>query len=115
MIENIYSLEKPNLYIASFFPFMYQHKEEILFDKIFKEGIQKFFDLHIKCFKNFSKEVCVSKLEPMLGDTTWWKIIKTLKDVEIGILCLKPVCILLDISLKIKLSGLFNLDFEFTL
>ncbi|MAW21642.1 MAG: N-acetylglucosamine kinase [Flavobacteriales bacterium] len=53
IIENIYSLEKPNLYIASFFPFMYQHKNEPIFDIIFKQGIEHFFELHVKCFDNF--------------------------------------------------------------
>jgi len=53
MIEKIYTLEKPNLYIASFFPFMHDHKNEKLFDSIFKNGIQHFFELHIKCFENF--------------------------------------------------------------
>ena len=53
MIEKIYTLEKPNLYIASFFPFMHDHKNEEIFDSIFKNGIQHFFELHIKCFENF--------------------------------------------------------------
>ena len=53
MIENIYSLERPNLYIASFFPFMYEHKNKEIFDSIFRNGIQHFFELHIKCFENF--------------------------------------------------------------
>jgi glucosamine kinase len=53
MIEKIYTLEKPNLYIASFFPFMHDHKNEKLFDSIFKNGILHFFELHIKCYENF--------------------------------------------------------------
>ncbi len=53
IIENIYSLPKPNLYLASFIPFMYQHKNEPIFDVIFKQGIEHFFELHIKCFDNF--------------------------------------------------------------
>ena len=53
MIENIYSLENPNLYIASFFRFMYEHKHEDIFGSIFTNGIQHFFELHIKCFENF--------------------------------------------------------------
>ena len=57
MIENIYSLEKPNLYIASFFPFMYENKQDKIFDSIFKNGIQHFFELHIKCFEGFRKSL----------------------------------------------------------
>jgi len=53
MIDNIYSLEKPNLYIASFFRFMYENRQEKIFDSIFKNGIQHFFELHIKCFENY--------------------------------------------------------------
>ena len=53
IIENIYSLQRPNLYLATFFRFMYENKEEEIFDNIFKNGIQYFFDLHIKCFENY--------------------------------------------------------------
>jgi N-acetylglucosamine kinase-like BadF-type ATPase len=53
IIENIYSLLRPNLYLATFFRFMYENKEEEIFDNIFKNGIQYFFDLHIKCFENY--------------------------------------------------------------
>ena len=53
IIEKIYSLEKPNLYIASFFLFMYENKQDKIFDSIFKNGIQNFFELHIKCFENY--------------------------------------------------------------
>lgn len=55
IIENIYDLEKPNLYLASFFRFMYENKQEEIFDTIFRKGIQHFFDLHIKCFKNYKQ------------------------------------------------------------
>ena len=55
IIENIYSIQRPNLYLASFFPFMYENKEEAIFDDIFNNGIQIFFDLHIKCFDNYKK------------------------------------------------------------
>jgi len=53
IIENMYSLEKPNLYLASFFKFMYENKQEEIFDTMFKEGVQHFFDLHVKCFDNY--------------------------------------------------------------
>jgi len=36
IIKNIYDLEKPNLYLASFFRFMYENKQEVIFDTIFK-------------------------------------------------------------------------------
>ena len=55
IIDNIYSVEKPNLYLASFFRFMHDNKQEEIFDTIFKNGIQHFFDLHIKCFKNYKQ------------------------------------------------------------
>ena len=55
IIENIYDLEKPNLYLATFFRFMHENKQEAIFDTIFKEGIQHFFDLHIKCFDHYKK------------------------------------------------------------
>tara|TARA_B100000767_G_scaffold243821_1_gene241696 strand:+ start:244 stop:1086 length:843 start_codon:yes stop_codon:yes gene_type:complete len=55
IIDNIYNLEKPNLYLASFFKFMHENKQEEIFNSIFKQGIQLFFDIHIKCFDNHKK------------------------------------------------------------
>lgn len=55
IIKKIYATQRPNLYLASFFRFMYENKNEPFFDKIFKNGIQLFFDLHIKCFDNYKK------------------------------------------------------------
>ena len=55
IIKNIYDLEKPNQYLASFFKFMYANKQEVTFDAIFCNGIQHFFDLHIKCFENYKE------------------------------------------------------------
>ena len=55
IIENIYSVQRPNLYLATFFRFMYENREEEMFDSIFRKGIQHFFDLHIKCFDNYKK------------------------------------------------------------
>ena len=55
IIKNIYSVQRPNLYLATFFRFMYENKEEQIFDSIFRKGIQHFFDLHIKCFDNYKK------------------------------------------------------------
>mgnify|MGYP000340132855 CR=1 FL=1 len=53
IIENIYSVQRPNLYLATFFRFMVENKEEEIFDTIFRDGVQYFFDLHIKCFNNY--------------------------------------------------------------
>ena len=55
IIEKIYSVQRPNAYLATFFRFMYENKEEQIFDSIFRKGIQHFFDLHIKCFDNYKK------------------------------------------------------------
>ena len=55
IIKKIYSVQRPNLYLATFFKFMYENKDDPTFDSIFKEGIQKFFDLHIKCFNDYQK------------------------------------------------------------
>ena len=55
IIKNIYNSEKPNLYLASFFRFMFKNKQEEIFDAIFRKGIQHFFDLHIKCYHNYTQ------------------------------------------------------------
>jgi len=53
IIENIYSVQRPNLYLSTFFRFMYENREDEIFNSIFRKGIQHFFDLHIKCFENY--------------------------------------------------------------
>tara|TARA_Y100001968_G_C19282395_1_gene679918 strand:- start:12 stop:857 length:846 start_codon:yes stop_codon:yes gene_type:complete len=55
IIQKIYTSQKPNLYLASFFPFIYQNKNEKVFDQMIKDGIQCFFNIHIKCFKDHIK------------------------------------------------------------
>jgi len=55
IIEKIYNIEKPNLYLASFFRFMFENKQEVIFDQIFRKGLENFFDIHIKCFDNYKK------------------------------------------------------------
>jgi N-acetylglucosamine kinase-like BadF-type ATPase len=54
MIEKIYSLEKPNLYLAAFFKFMFENKQEEIFDNIFREGIKHFFNLRVIIIVNVS-------------------------------------------------------------
>ena len=34
---------------------MYENKQEVIFDAIFRHGIQLFFDIHIKCFDTYKK------------------------------------------------------------
>ena len=34
---------------------MSENKQEGMFDTIFRNGIQHFFDIHIKCFDNYKK------------------------------------------------------------
>ncbi|MBC8267030.1 MAG: hypothetical protein H8E84_08710 [Flavobacteriales bacterium] len=51
--ENVYQKEKPNKYLATFFRFLTQNKEEVLFQKIIKDGVREFFDLHVCCYENY--------------------------------------------------------------
>lgn len=55
IIENIYTSARPNLYLASFFKFILNNKEDEHFNKILTDGIRDFFNLHICCYKNFEK------------------------------------------------------------
>ena len=55
LIEKIYDSERPNLYLASFFKFMIENKRRKIFSDLFLDGLRIFFDLHICCFKNYTK------------------------------------------------------------
>ena len=55
IIEKIYSSKRPNLYLATFFMFILNNKEEKKFDEILTNGIRDFFNLHICCFTNYEK------------------------------------------------------------
>jgi len=53
LIENIYEVDRPNLLLATFFPFIYDNKQEPIFDKMLKDGVAEFFKLHIACYNNY--------------------------------------------------------------
>lgn len=55
LIEKIYDSERPNLYLASFFKFMVENKKRKIFNDLFLDGLRTFFELHICCFKNYTK------------------------------------------------------------
>ena len=57
VIENLYQSNTPNQYLAEFAKFLFQHKEDVVIDKIIREGISKFIDNNILQFKEELKTV----------------------------------------------------------
>ena len=57
VIENLYQSNTPNQYLAEFAKFLFLHKEDVLIDKIIREGISKFIDNNILQFKEELKTV----------------------------------------------------------
>lgn len=52
-LENIYHKERANRYLASFFPFIVQHKKDETLQNMIMDGLCRFFDLHICCYENY--------------------------------------------------------------
>lgn len=49
--KNLYRLPKPNMYLATFAKFMFNHKNSKYINKIIKKGFQSFFKYHILPYK----------------------------------------------------------------
>lgn len=50
--ENIYRRENPNTYLATFSKFLIKHKDNELFQKIIKNGLERFINHQILQFDN---------------------------------------------------------------
>ena len=53
IIENVYRLPDANVYIASFMPILIRHKNLSYCQEVIEEGIRKFIDIHVKCYKDY--------------------------------------------------------------
>ena len=49
--EKIYNNPRSNMYLASYFPFLFENKSHPVIKKIILDGLEHFFDLHVSCFK----------------------------------------------------------------
>ncbi len=53
--EKIYKNSRPNMYLATFFPFISENKRHPLINEIIDKILEDFFQIHIMCFKDFKK------------------------------------------------------------
>ena len=51
--KNVYHSDRPNKYLAHFFKFLADNKSEIIFQKVIRNGLREFFELHICCFEDY--------------------------------------------------------------
>ena len=51
--KNIYNSDRPNVFLAKYFPFIVKTKTHPLIQKLIKNSINDFFNLHVKCFNNY--------------------------------------------------------------
>lgn len=53
LIERVYEQESPNAYLASFMPFIIEHKKHPFIGKILFKGIEEFLEYHVKCYPEY--------------------------------------------------------------
>ncbi|MFT5819240.1 MAG: glucosamine kinase [Crocinitomix sp.] len=55
IIDHVYMQSNANVYIASFMPILIRHKKLQYCQDVIREGIQKFIDIHVKCYDNYAE------------------------------------------------------------
>lgn len=55
IVDRVYMKPNANVYLASFSKFISKHADEPYFKQMVYEGMKKFMELHVCCFKNFSE------------------------------------------------------------
>ena len=53
--SNIYNNNRANVFLAKYFPFIIETKEHPLIQKLIKETLDEFINIHVKCFNNYNK------------------------------------------------------------
>lgn len=53
IFDAIHTKENPNVYLASFMPFVGKHKDHIYFKDMMYDGLVKFINIHVCCYDNF--------------------------------------------------------------
>ena len=51
--NQIYNNNRANIYLAQFFPFIYENKNNALINDLIIKSLDKFFNLHIACYQNY--------------------------------------------------------------
>jgi len=53
IFEAVHHKENPNVYLASFMPFVSKHREHTYFKDMMYDGLAKFISIHVWCYDNF--------------------------------------------------------------
>ena len=52
--NNIYNNNRANVFLAKYFPFIIETKHHPLIQKLIKETLDEFINIHVKCFNNYN-------------------------------------------------------------
>jgi len=53
IIDSVYKKPNPNVYIASFMPFVVEHKDHSFFKQKIIRGLENFMEVHVCCYPNY--------------------------------------------------------------
>ena len=53
IIDSVYKKPNPNVYIASFMPFVVEHKDHSFFKQKINQGLESFMEVHVCCYPNY--------------------------------------------------------------
>ncbi len=53
IIERVYRGERPNVFLASFMPFIYQHRKDEYIRKMLQKGFRRFLLIQVMCYEQF--------------------------------------------------------------
>jgi glucosamine kinase len=110
LVDKVYHQPNANVYLASFMRFLGEHSTHPLVKEWVKEGVNKFVDIHVKCFSNW-KEVPVH----FVGSIGYYftdviKEVAAENGFKLGQLIKKPIDALVNYHIRYKLPQLQKLS-----
>lgn len=105
IVSGVYQKESPNVFIASFMPFVVKHKKHKFFNDVLVKGLQHFMEVHVCCYKDYLDTPVhfVGSLSVLLEDEL--RIAADNLGIEIRSVIAKPIQNLVDYHLKYILKN----------
>ena len=105
IVSGVYQKESPNVFIASFMPFVVKHKKHKFFNDVLVKGLQHFMEVHVCCYKDYLDTPVhfVGSLSVLLEDEL--RIAAENLGIEIRSVTAKPIQNLVDYHLKYILKN----------
>ena len=105
IVSGVYQKESPNVFIASFMPFVVKHKKHKFFNNVLVKGLQHFMEVHVCCYKDYLDTPVhfVGSLSVLLEDEL--RIAADNLGIEIRSVTAKPIQNLVDYHLKYILKN----------